>query len=342
MSYKRLFIIGFICSLIFACGGSGESDAPTANLPEPSVQSIQTILDKAVADGLLGALVYVDADSQSSNSYSAGIRNPNGAVPATPDDLFKVASISKLFIAAAASKMISDGLIQQDQTLSFWLPELSDDIENADSITLAMLLQHRSGVPDFDSAPGFSWENAHTDIDLTLSLILGRSADFAPDQQYEYSNSNYLLVGKILDKALTYSHREYIRDRILIPLELYDTYSLLQDADDSRMMHGYWNATDRLTQDYVIPGGSMVSSAKDIGLFTRALNTGLLFTAEEQAIYDELYWRRHSGWLPGYQSITRYYQDIDSVVVLFVNETGDNTEDLTEATYNSIVSLLRN
>ena len=74
-----------------------------------------------------------------------------------------------------------------------------------------------------------------------------------------------------------------------------DTYLLLGDVDLDNMVHGYWLGTDRVEQDYVIPGGSMVSSTKDVATFIRALNTGDLLSPAERQRYPYFY--NHSGWV---------------------------------------------
>ena len=80
---------------------------------------------------------------------------------------------------------------------------------------------------------------------------------------------------------------------------------------------GYWENIDRSTQDYVIPGGSMISTVKDIAIFMRALNTGVLLNAEEKRVYASVYWFNHTGWLPGYQSVANYQQNIDAILQFY-------------------------
>ena len=68
---------------------------------------------------------------------------------------------------------------------------------------------------------------------------------------------------------------------------------------------------------------------------------GDLLIAEEQDTYSRLYWYSHSGWLPGFQSIANYEDSIDAVVVLFLNNTGGNSENIISTTYNSVLGVLR-
>ena len=85
----------------------------------------------------------------------------------------------------------------------------------------------------------------------------------------------------------------------------------------------------------------MVATAQDVGIFLTALNDGSLLNQGEQAIYSSIYVYEHTGLVPGYSSIARYYKDIDTVVVLFVNTSGGNTWATLEIVYNRIVRILR-
>ncbi len=342
----RPWLIAGASAVLVGCGGGGGGGGPVTNVPAPPTAFIATSVDSAldygVDNGLDGIWAYVDDGSPSPQFKTAGDRDRATLAPADPTDLFKIASISKMFIAVATTKLVATGTVRLDDTLAFWLPDLESRIANADSITVQDLLRHRSGVPDFDSQPGFSWQNAHTDVDAVLGLVLDRPADFAPDARFEYSNTNYLLIGRIIDTALGYHHHQFVQNEILSPLGMVSTYSLLGDTDAALLAAGYWGGVDRTGQDYVVPGGSMVSTARDVGVFMRALATGSLLTPDERTIYESLFAGfGHSGWLPGYQSEARYFGDFDTVLVLFVNETGGNSEALKDEVFQSLVDYLR-
>jgi D-alanyl-D-alanine carboxypeptidase len=228
------------------------------------------------------------------------------------------------------------------------LPELAGRIENADRITLRMMLQHRSGIPNFIDDPKFPWANLPANTNELLKYGLDKPADFKPDSSYRYSNTNYVLIGNILDKTLGYSHHQYIQHEILNPLKLTHTYSLLSEiglneVDLKDLVSGYYIGYDGdlKTQNFVGPGGSMIATAEDVGVFLRALNDGSLFNVDEQAIYSSIYVYEHTGLLGGYSSIARYHKDIDTVVIQFVNTSGGNSWMITEIVYNRILRILR-
>jgi len=312
-------------------------------LTAPIPHTIQEQVDNAVDFGLDGIIVYVDQSGQPPVFYTAGFKNKATQEPADPQALFKIASISKMYIAAATAKLVNSQVLSLDDTLADHLPELVGRIENADQITLRMLLQHRSGIPDFIDQPGFDWFTPKTDIDEILEIVLDKPAEFKPDARYKYSNTNYLLIGRILDSVLGYSHHQYIDNEILAPLGLTNTYDLFVQAEYEDVVSGYWyQYDDDLRQlDFVIPGGSMVASAQDVGVFLRALNDGSLLNDNEQAVYSSIYEYGHTGWLPGYYSIARYYEDIDTVVIQFVNTTGGHTLSIADIVYNRLIKIIR-
>ncbi len=308
----------------------------------PLPDTVQEQVNEAIGDGLDGMIVYVDQAGKPPEFYAAGWQDRKNKIPAYPKSLFKIASISKLYVAVAVAKLVNDRRLSLDKTLDDYLPELTDSIENADKITLSMLVQHRSGIPNFTDTPGY-WVNPPKNDKENLELVLNKPADFKPGEDYEYSNTNYLLIGKILDKTLGYSHHQYIKKEILLPLGLNNTYSLLSKVNLEDVMSGYDVSYDGdlKNNDFKSPAGSMVATAEDVGIFLRALNDGSLLNDNEQTIYSSIYEYEHTGLLPGYSSIARYHKDIDAVVVQFVNTSGGYTWNLSEIVYNRIIKILR-
>jgi CubicO group peptidase (beta-lactamase class C family) len=237
----------------------------------PTPNTVQEQVDHAIEFGLDGIIVYVSQSGKEPAFYSAGWYNRENQIPADPHALFKIASISKLYIAVATVKLVNDQRLSLDSTLSELLPELAGRIEYADTITLRMMLQHRSGIPDWIKDPQFPWTESVTDVDAVLEFALDKPADFEPGTRYEYSNTNYLLIGKILDKTLGYSHQQYIRQEILVPLGLTHTFGSLSEAGANNVVSGYTveYEGDVKMLDFVAPGGSMVATAEDVGIFLR-------------------------------------------------------------------------
>lgn len=339
--FKILFIIASISSLAFVPWILVKAWI----LPLPA--TVQEQVDEAIGHGFDGVIVYVDEAEKEPEFYTAGWKNRENKIPADPQSLFKIGSISKLYVAVTVAKLVHDNHLSLDKTLSEYLPELVGRIENAENITLRLMVKHRSGIPNYTDYPGYwDWDTPPKTIEESLDLVLDKPAYFEPDKKYSYSNTNFLLIGKILDKTLGYSHHQYIKKEILIPLELNNTYSLLSEVDLEEVASGYYVGyeEDMKFYDFVGTSGSMLATAQDVGVFLRALNDGSLLNKSEQEIYSSIYVYEHGGLILGYQSFAEYHKDIDTVVVQFVNTTNFDGYDwnLSQIVYNRIVKILRN
>jgi len=308
---------------------------------EPLPDTIQKQVDKATDYGFDGIIVYVDSYKKPSQFYTAGYKNRENKIPADPKALFKIASVGKLYNALAIAKLVRNKTLSLDKTLAYYLPELQGRIENADKISLKMMVQHRSGIPNFTDAPNY-WANPKENDEEKLELIYKLPATFEPGEDYEYSNTNYLLLGRIMDSVLGYDHFKFIKSDILEPLKLNNTYSSISDVSLDDVMSGYYVGfeKDLKTDD----NGSFLATAEDLGKFIRALNDGSAFTDKlEQDIYSSIYKFEHTGLIPGYQTIAKYHKDLDIVVIQFtntVNFDGYNWN-LSEIMYNRILKIIR-
>jgi CubicO group peptidase (beta-lactamase class C family) len=198
-----------------------------------------------------------------------------------------------------------------------------------------MLIQHRSGIPNFTDTKDFDWSKNHPDL---LQLVLDKPADFEPNTEYSYSNTNYILLSKIMTKSLGYDHTQFIKSEILDPLQLENTYFSVKDIELEALMSGYYVGYD---DDFKTLEQGYVASAEDVGIFLRTLNNGDLFSAQEKDIYASLYEYSHTGWVLGYSSIARYHKDIDTVLIQFVNTTGNDTVLLNKIIYHRLVQTLQ-
>ncbi|MTI20927.1 class A beta-lactamase-related serine hydrolase [Fulvivirga sp. RKSG066] len=306
----------------------------------PLPDTLQGQLDEAVEQGFEGVIVYVDQAGKPPQYLASGWHNRETKTVANPHALFKIASISKLYDAVAVTKLVSDGRLSLDKTIADYLPNLVGRIENVDKITLRLLIQHRSGIPNFTDAPNF-WSEPTKSYEESLSLILDKPANFEPGEDYEYCNTNYLLLNKIMDDELGYDNFQFIKEEILVPLNLNNTFSSLNDVNLDDVMSGY-----HVDHPYDLKKDEhgMLATADDLGTFMRALNDGSIFEKGEQEIYASIYEFEHGGWVPGYQSFANYYKDIDAVVVQFYNTTDAKllNWNLSEIINNRIVKIIRN
>jgi len=306
----------------------------------PLPETVQEQVNEAIGHGFDGMIVYVGQSGKPPEFYVGGWKDRKNKIPADPNALFKIASISKLYVAVSMAKLANGKRLSLDDTVADYFPELVGRIENVEKITLKLMVQHRSGIPSFTNNPVF-WQDEQENSKKALELALDLPASFEPDKGYEYSNTNYLLLRQVVEKVVGYSHHQYIKEKILTPLGLNNTFSSLEEVDLDNVMSGYYVGVE---EDFKTHEHGMLATAEDVGIFLRALNDGSVFDEGEQAIYSSIYVYEHGGLVPGYQSLAEYHKDIDTVVVQFINTTDFNGYDwnLSEIVINRIVEILRN
>lgn len=305
-------------------------------LPLPN--TVQEQLTEAIDHKFDGIIVFVDEAGKPPSFYAAGWHDKKNKIPATPKALFKIASISKLYTAVAVTKLVHKGRLSLDKSLAEYLPYLNGRIEHAENITLRMMIQHRSGIPNFTSTHNY-WAHPKENNTERLQLVLDKPASFPPDEGFEYSNTNYLLLSEIMDSVLGYDHFQFIQEEILDRLHLKNTYRSISDVDIDDVMSGYHVG---YPSDLKTDKQGMLATAQDVSIFIRALNGGTLWDDGERSTYSSLYRYGHTGLIPGYQSIAKYHKDIDAVIVQFTTPTnfeGYNW-DLSEIIYNRVVKIV--
>lgn len=303
----------------------------------PLPDSVQEQVNEAIGHGFDGMIVYVDQAGKPPAFYSGGWKDRDKKIPADPKSYFKIASISKLYTAVALTKLAKADSLSLDQTLSEFYPDLIGRIENIEKITLRMMIQHRSGIPNFTDNPAY-WLDEQGNGPNALDFALDLPANFEPGEGYGYSNTNYLLLRRIMDDVLGYNHNEYIKEKILIPLNLNETFFSITEVNLDDVMSGYYVGYD---EDFKAREYGMMSTAQDVGKFLRALNDGSVFEEGEQELYPYEY--HHGGLVVGYQSLAEYHKDIDAVVVQFINSTDfDGYEwNLSEIVINRIIDIIK-
>lgn len=305
----------------------------------PLPDTVQEQVNEAIEYNLDGMIVYVDEANKPPAFYAAGWHDRKNKIPAKPKALFKIASIGKLYVAVAITKLVHDNRLSLNKTLADYFPELIGKIENAEKITLKMMVQHRSGIPNYFDHPNF-WEKQPNSYEEALKLAIEMPASFEPNAAYGYSNTNYLLLRKLIDKTVGYNNHQYIKEEILIPLNLNNTFGSLSEVNIDDVMSGYYVGYD---EDFKTEERGMLATAEDVGIFIRALNDGSVFNEGEQEIYASIYVFEHTGLVVGYQSIAKYHKDIDTVVIQFNNTTNFDgyNWNLSEIIYNRIVKIVR-
>jgi CubicO group peptidase (beta-lactamase class C family) len=165
-----------------------------------------------------GVSIGVVREGKALLSKGYGFANLELGVSATADTVYEILSITKQFTAAAILVLMEEGKLGLDDRLTKYLP---DSPAGWKEVTIRHLLTHTSGIMDFTDIPPF-FEQLRLDAtpDELLSAVKKRPLQFAPGTQWRYSNSNYYLLGQIIEKVSTKKYEDFLRERIFEPLEM--------------------------------------------------------------------------------------------------------------------------
>lgn len=223
--------------LTLACVSPTRAVAASARLPDAfDVAAIDTYLAAKVADDkLVGLSVAIVRDGELALAKGYGKRSLADGRPVTPDTLFAIGSISKQFTCAAILLLAEDGKLSVEDKVAKWYPQLT----RANDITLLDLMNHVSGYPDYYPLDFVDRRLARAiEPDELLRRYAGGKLDFEPGTKYSYSNTGFILLGRVVEKVTRRSFGEFLSARILQPLGMSQTL-YEPAADDPRVADGY-------------------------------------------------------------------------------------------------------
>jgi CubicO group peptidase (beta-lactamase class C family) len=146
-----------------------------------------------------------------------GMANIELGVPHTPEMKFQIGSITKQFTATAIMQLQEKGLLSLDDPITKHLPDYPK--ETGDSITIHHLLSHTSGIPNYTNMPGVMDNKAlKISVEDLMATFKDEPLDFEPGEKYQYSNSNYIVLGAIIEKLSGKAYEDYIQENIFEPL----------------------------------------------------------------------------------------------------------------------------
>ena len=264
-----------------AVSGQAVSGKPPAGL--------QRAADQLVADGVPGVIIMTRRGRHVSDVV-AGLADKATGQLMRPQDRVHIGSITKTFVATVVLQLAAEGRLSLNDSVQKWLPGvITGHGYHPAQITIRELLQHTSGLRDYTSNPEFHNAQDPEALEKTwrpqqlvnIALRLG-----PPVHGWLYSDTNYILLGMIIQKVTGRSPITEIRDRILGPLGLHDTsFPLTSKQIPPPYAHGYYGPVDvtKLVNPSVAwTAGAMISTVNDVARFYRALLTGRLRPPEQQ------------------------------------------------------------
>ncbi|MBC8100624.1 MAG: beta-lactamase family protein [Armatimonadetes bacterium] len=225
--YRAMFAITLLCITIALAPAQYHAQADKT---QAALDALVNDLNAETGSTLVVTVATPDA------TWTATAGDAHDAQVVLASDRFRIGSMSKTFLAVVALRLAEDGVLNLDDLASTWLPDtLTARIANADSVTLRNLLGMRSGIADYLATDEF-WAVVAADparvwtAQDALIYAYDLPAEFAPDAQFAYSNSNYLLLQIALETATTLPLHTLIRDIILDPLSLEATYTQISET----------------------------------------------------------------------------------------------------------------
>jgi len=211
---------GLIASALIALAGSSCTAIPAA--PSTPSEKADALLAGLIQANDPGFAVLVAQDGKIIFEKGYGLADREHGVPVTPQTIFRIASITKQFTAAAILKLQEKGKLSVEDKLSKYIP----DFPRGDEVTLRLLLNHTSGIHDYSPEPDHLSDVAKpttTEADVELIKMQKPLYDFDPGTKWKYSNSGYELLGYIVEKVSGQSFGDFLRANFFQPLGMADT-----------------------------------------------------------------------------------------------------------------------
>jgi CubicO group peptidase (beta-lactamase class C family) len=250
----------------------------------PQASGVIDALVAAYQGAVPGACVAVLHHGTSMLQRTYGLADVENQVAATPATNYRLASITKQFTAAAILLLAEDGCVSIDERVREWLP----GVPNAgDGITIRHLLTHTSGLIDFeDLIQGVTSRQLH-DADVLSLLEAQDRTHFPPGTSFRYSNSGYVLLALIVERACGTDFAAFLRERIFLPLGMRNTVAFEDGisavphrAYGYSAANGSWMRTDQSPTSATLGDGGIYSSINDLAKWDAALYDSRLLRAE--------------------------------------------------------------
>ncbi|MET9655183.1 serine hydrolase domain-containing protein [Streptomyces sp. NPDC006460] len=258
--------------------------------PAPDMEGVVAALNAAMANGAPGAMArYSGPDGV--RSRTVGVRDREAQAPMDIHARFRIGSVSKTFSSVVLLQLVQEGRLELDAPVNRYLPGLLPD----DRITVRHLLTHRSGLADYTDAmfektvPGFeAVRNRVFSFQELVDLSLAEPRTTEPGVAYKYSNTNFVVVGMLIEKLTDRPVADAYEHRIFKPLKLRGTSYVHPDTRIKGLhAHGYLHPDEagaplvdstEQTVSWAQSAGAVISTPADLNTFTNALMRGRLLS----------------------------------------------------------------
>ncbi|AYF76750.1 class A beta-lactamase-related serine hydrolase [Nocardia yunnanensis] len=298
-------LVAVVAVAVAGCRGGGAAESGSADggagtvgqvADGGTVGRVSDAVAAAVRSGMPGAQVVLDG-AEGRRVVSAGVGDLAGGVPYAEGAHFRIGSVTKSFVATVVLQLVAEGAVELDAPIARYLPGVVRGNGNdGERISVRQLLQHTSGLADF--APEDPSRKLPQQLDQTgdgkayrdlgaaevVGIAMSMPPQFEPGARFEYTNTNYVLLGMLIERLTGRTLADAIAGRILEPLALHDTYFPVAGDTSIRDPHplgyrkvdGNWvDATDTEVA-WAGAAGAMISTGADLNRFFAALVSGKL------------------------------------------------------------------
>ncbi len=250
-----------------------------------------------------------------------GFKDKNSEIPNTTETIFPIASITKLFIKQSILSLVDQGKISLDDILSKYF----DFVMHSEEIMISHLLYHQSGLPDIHNRilrydnPWLLNYPIESD-ELLDSINSFQDLDFSPGSNTAYSNSNYLILARIIEKVSNQSLDVFLSENVFIPFHLNNTglykgHSFIDGhAEGFSTQHGEKIYTPDFNFYNFWGSGNAYSTTHDLYNYYKYSQEQLPANIKEQII-------QHSGLYTGYRSYFKVVPEIGLVIIILSNNS---------------------
>jgi D-alanyl-D-alanine carboxypeptidase len=364
---RRFIHAGLGLLVLWACAPQGDSTAPSAPILD---RDLQQILDRwRKRDALMAAALAVDLPGRVSWQGASGWFDTRGGRPVLPEDRFRIGSVTKTFVAVVVAQLQQEGKISLQDPIAKYVA----DAPHSRGVKIEHLLNHTSGIPEAQDAgwardiirrPESPWSR-----EKLIAAAAEKSRQFEPGSRFGYSNTNYLLLGDLIQAVTGSSWGPEVRRRILEPLRLSNTFVSDEEVPGGGVVAGYVDLDRDGAADDLFKGpwkgfedaaGGMISTAPDLIRFARGLFEGRLLgrTALEQMIAGRYFTPStgyglgvqlsrpdlettvvgHTGSNPGFSSALMYLPEHRLAIAALANDSSSNTFDLGELAMQKVLA----
>jgi D-alanyl-D-alanine carboxypeptidase len=317
--------------------------------PEEQLAFESLVTGSLATNSIPGALVGVWFPGRGEWVHAAGIGNLATAQAMSVDDHVRIASNTKTFVATVILQLVDEGKIGLDDPLEMYVP----GVPNGAEITIRQVLGMTAGIDDYVKDPVLAAEYAADPLlpftpEDALAMIRASTPEFAPGEKAQYSNSNYVLLGMIIEQVTGQPAGEVIAERVLVPLGMTQTSFATTETMPEPYAHGYTPVEEgsaelrdvTLSNPYVPwTAGAIISTLADLRIWAREMSEGTLLSPSSQA--ERLQWRPfatsrfdvsyglgilnlngllgHNGGIAGYSSWVMHSPEDDASIVVVVN-----------------------